>query len=327
MRKFGNNLLLICSLTMILGMFSAVSANSLLVVTETKDVPTKIPKGMSRLSVKTDEPMIVYLDGVEIGRTQGNQVEFLYDVTPGNHEIKVVNGDGKSFTKTESFTKGVKHCICLKTNRSEIRTPCPYNISVSGPDKVTEGDLVTFAALNSVAGSTAALNYIWSVKPDNARVTSGLGTNSITIDTSGLGNQTITAEVDVADGYYDAQCRQRISVRTVVEKPREPEKRKFEEFDMIVFKVFDDDKIRLDNYAIGLQNRVDGFGYMIIYQGTGKKALSADKMAKRSLDYLVKNRGIDPSRITIIQGGFRQQTTAALYFVYPGGEIPIPMPN
>jgi hypothetical protein len=325
MQKFNYRMLVLGLL--ILGMFSAVSANDFLAVSEKLDDP-KIPKGMSRLSVKTDEPMIVYLDGVEIGRTQGNQVEFLYDVTPGNHEIKVVNVDGKPFTKTESFTKGVKYCICLRTNRSEIRTPCPYNISVSGESRVREGDFVTFVADNKPptgATDTAPLSYIWSVKPDNARVTSGLGTNSITVDTTGLGDQTITAEVEVTNGFYDTQCRQRIPVTTFVEKPKK-EKIPFDEVDMVVFKVFDDVKLRLDNYMTALQNRVDGTAYMIFYQGAEKKAPDAKKTSDRVVDYLVK-RGFPTNRINVIQGGSRQQTTIGLFIIYPGGEIPIPAPN
>jgi hypothetical protein len=330
MQKFYYNLLLVFGLIMVLGMSSAVSAHSFLVATEKEDVPTKIPKNMSRLSVKTDEPMTVYLDGVQIGNTQGNQAEFAFDVIPGNHEVKVMNTDGKDFTRIYPFEKGKKNCICLKTNRNETKTPCPYNIFVSGPEKVTEGDLITFVADNRApAGvdNAALINYIWRVRPDNARVTSGLGTSSITIDTTGLGGQNITAEIESTNGFHDEVCRQKNTVATIVDRIPEPKRKPFEEFDMVAFKVFDDVKARLDNFVVGLQNRVDGNGYMIFYQGTEKKSPDARKTAARVLDYLVKARGMDPSRITIIHGGYRQQTTISMYFVYPGGEIPIPAPQ
>ncbi len=116
-------------------------------------------------------------------------------------------------------------------------------------------------------------------------------------------------------------------LRPTLKPPKEEIPPPYEEFDMLVFKAFDDVKFRLDNYAIGLQGRTNGSGYMIIYQGTEKRAPDADKMAKRTLDYLVKVRGIDPSRLTLIQGGQRLQTTIALYFVYPNGTIPVPSPR
>ena len=196
MRKISYNFLFVFGLMAILvgvGVFSAttgkVSANA-------NDVITKIPKNMSVISVTTDEPMAVYVDGVEVGRTQGNQIKFEKTVTPGIHEVKIVGPEGKEFVKTYTFTKGVRNCVCLKTVTNTTEKDCPYNVSLSGPEKVTEGDLITFAVINAVSSGTA-LNYAWRVSPSAARVTSGLGTSSITVDTGDLGNQTIEAEVTV----------------------------------------------------------------------------------------------------------------------------------
>lgn len=331
MRKISCNFLFVGGLMLILGWGSVISARTIVPVNINEEI-VKIPKNMSVISVQTDEPMTVFVDGVDVGTTQGNQIKFEKVVTPGIHEVRIVNTQGKEFAKTYTFNKNVRNCICLRTVRTTNERPCPYNMTVTGPEKVTEGDLITFAAFNTPppgVNTGEPLNYAWTVSPSNARITSGLGTPSITVDTTGLGNQTVRAEVDVNDGVtaYDTACRQHISVRTIVDKLPEQTPRDYEEFDSIVFKVFDDDKARLDNYAIGLQNRPDGYGYMIIYQGTGKKAVNADKMAKRSLDYLVKVRGIDPSKIQIIQGGTREQTMAVLYFVYPSGKIPVPAPR
>lgn len=328
MRKISYKFLFIVGLITVLGLGTIVSAYDGK-SKETKDEVTRIPKNMSMVSVTTDEPMTVYVDGVAVGKTQGNQVKFEYPVNPGNHEVKIVNDGGKEFVKTDNYVKGVRNCICVKTVRKKIETPCPYDIQVSGPEKVQEGDLITFAAMNAVSGGANPLNYVWRVSPSNARVTSGLGTPSITVDSTGLGGQAVRAEVEVTDGYYDAQCRQRIAVNTPVEKLPPPVQPPYEEFDRIVFRVFDDDKARLDNYAVALQNKPDAQGYMIVYQGpkVKNKVVDANKMARRSLDYLVKVRGIDPRRIIVIQGGTREQTMADLFFVYSNGTIPVPTPR
>jgi hypothetical protein len=329
MRKISYDFLFVVGLIVALGFGTVVSAN-ILVLSDKKEEVAKIPKNMSMITVQTDEPMIVFIDGVEVGRTQGNQIKFEKVVTPGIHEVRIVNLLEKEFVRTLTFNKNVRNCICLKTIRRVDERPCPYNVSVTGPDKVQEGDLITFAAMNSV-NSPEPLNYAWKISPSTARITSGLGTSSITVDTTGLGGDRVRAELDVNDGNltYDATCRQRIPTTTEVEKiilppPPEPEIK-----DSLVFRVFDDDKARLDNYAIELQNRPDTQGYVIVYQGpkVGKKTVDAEKMSRRTLDYLVKVRGIDPRRLNIVQGGPREATMGDLWIVAPGAKTPVPTPR
>jgi len=67
---------------------------------------------------------------------------------------------------------------------------------------------------------------------------------------------------------------------------------------------------------------------MIIYQGTDKISMtrnSYDKLSKRTLDYLVKTRGVDPRRIQIIKGSStRPKTAYEIWFVPPGASLPVP---
>jgi hypothetical protein len=120
-----------------------------------------------------------------------------------------------------------------------------------------------------------------------------------------MNGQTITADLDVNDGVYDEKCRQRISVPTIVEKVDIPKPRRFDEFPS---RAFDDDKARLDAFAIELQNNPDAQGYIIMYQGTDRNSMRnrrVEVLSKRTLDYLVKARGIDPRRIQIVNWGTR----------------------
>jgi hypothetical protein len=223
---------------------------------------------------------------------------------PGMHQLVVEGPNGRNFSKEIEIRKDVKNCVCLKIIEEVTTKACPYNIRVDGPERVMEGDLITFASTNLVTAGAIPVNYNWTVSPNTLNITSGVGTSSITVDTKGLGGQTITADLDVNDGVYDAACRQRISVPTVVEKlPPPPGPRRFDEFES---SSFDDDKARLDAFAIELQNNPDAQGYIIMYQGTDKASERTGKvevLSKRTLDYLVKTRGIDPRRIVITNWG------------------------
>lgn len=316
MRRISYNLIIAIGMILAFSLVSA-SANPI-------NEKTKKPKNMGVLSVKTDTPMDVLVDGVRVG-TSGVGTAADFYVTPGNHTVEIQGPGGQKFVKEYLFTKNVKNCICLKTLEKVESKECPYNIRVDAPDAVRAGDLVTFAAFNAVTGGGAALNYLWKVSPDNARITSGLGTSSITVDTSDLGNQVIRAELEVTDGIYDAECRQRVAAESRVEKiiEKQPDPVRCDAWET---RTFDEDKARLDNCVIELQNRPDYQMYLIVYQGTAKRSTKAETLINRTLTYLVKSRGVPPQRVQIISGGSRPKTGYELYLIPPGVSPPTPTP-
>jgi hypothetical protein len=82
-----------------------------------------------------------------------------------------------------------------------------------------------------------------------------------------------------------------------------------------------------DAFAIELQNNPDSQGYIIMYQGTDKTSMrvrKVDVISKRTLDYLVKSRGIDPRRIVITNWGTRPTTVYELWVIPPGAQPPVP---
>lgn len=286
---------------------------------------SKRPKNTGILTVKTTpSAMTVKVDGQVVGLSGVSSPAEFY-LAPGVHRVEVEGPNGKAFSKEIEIRKDAKNCICLKIIEETTKRPCPYNIRLDGPERVVEGDLITFASFNAVKNDSIPVNYNWTVSPKNLRITSGLGTPAITVDTTGFGGQTINADLDVNDGVYDANCRQKISVPTIVDKlPPPPSPRKFDEFESIAF---DDDKARLDAFTIELQNNPDAQGYIIMYQGTDKVSMrtrKADVISKRTLDYLVKARGIDPRRIVITNWGTRPKTTYELWVIPPGAQPPVP---
>ncbi len=286
---------------------------------------SKRPKNTGILTVKTTpSAMTVKVDGQVVGLSGVSSPAEFY-LAPGVHRVEVEGPNGKAFSKEIEIRKDAKNCICLKIIEETTKRPCPYNIRLDGPERVVEGDLITFASFNAVKNDSIPVNYNWTVSPKNLRITSGLGTPAITVDTTGFGGQTINADLDVNDGVYDANCRQKISVPTVVDKlPPPPSPRKFDEFESLAF---DDDKARLDAFTIELQNNPDAQGYIIMYQGTDKVSMrtrKVDVISKRTLDYLVKARGIDPRRIVITNWGTRPKTTYELWVIPPGAQPPVP---
>jgi hypothetical protein len=322
MRRNRYTLLFVIGLILTLGLTNTFAAGG-------KNDKKKRPKNTGVLSVKaTPNSLPVKVDGQILGMSGITEGEEFY-LTPGVHLVEIEGPNGQKFSKEINIVKNVKNCICLNVVENTTTRPCPYNIVVDGPDRVNDGDLITFSARDlaaTTAISAAAINYAWTVTPSSARITSGLGTSAITVDTTDLGGQTVTAELDAGDGVYDANCRQRISVNTdvvKVELPPPPTSSLFDEFPSIAF---DDDKARFDNLVIELQNNQDNMGYIIVYQGTNKRGqwTDIDKLQTRTLDYLVKTRGVDPRRITIVRGGTRPVTTYQIYIIPPGAPIPVP---
>ena len=319
MRAIRYNFLFVIGLIVTFGAASVMAHG----VSYGVDDKPKQPKNTGTLSVKTTETSYpVKVDGQYVGESGvGTGAEFY--LAPGMHTVEVTGPDGKIWKGEVEIKAGKKNCICLKIVRETITTPCPYRFTLDGPDRITDGDLVTFAAINS-GTAPIPLRYAWKVS--NGRVTSGLGTPSITVDSTGIGNGVINAELDVNDDVYDNKCRQIISVPTEVTKIPPPEVPKPFRCDEFEAKARDDDKARFDNCVIQAQNTPDAQLYVIIYPGTDKLSVTRntyDRLSKQSLDYMVKTRGFDPRRISIVKGSVRQKTTYEIWIVPPGAQPPV----
>ena len=70
-----------------------------------------------------------------------------------------------------------------------------------------------------------------------------------------------------------------------------------------------DEKARLDNLAIHLQNEPDYVAWLVVYAGQKTCIGDARKRAVRSRDHLVIRRGIRANRVMWIDGGYREEPT------------------
>lgn len=283
----------------------------------------KLKKNYGRVDVKTSPagyPILV--DGKDYGVTY-NPAQSI-DLPAGNHTVEVLFPN-RRWTQELNVIAGKRHCVCLTYTTRKVVKPCPYPVTVSAPSVVEDGDVITFAS-DVAYGGTSPLNYVWTVSPASVKILSGAGTSTITVDSTGLGKQKVTAILVVDDGSGDATCRQMAQATTeITALPPPPVKpRKFDEFPSIAF---DDDKARLDNLAIELQNAPDAQGYIVVYGGKTSKAGQADKLGQRSLDYLTQTRGIDAGRLVVVNGGYRDTDTLELWLVPQGAQVPQPTPT
>ena len=89
-------------------------------------------------------------------------------------------------------------------------------------------------------------------------------------------------------------------------------KAQFDPFDSYGAASWEDEKAHLDNFAIALQHHPDSIGYIIVYAGRRACVGEAKDRALRAKKYVVETRGIRASRITWIDGGYREELITIL---------------
>ena len=122
---------------------------------------------------------------------------------------------------------------------------------VDCPAAVMQGEPVTFTVSISGVDSNFQPTFNWTISAGT--ITTGQGTNSIKVDTTGQAFNPITATVEV--GGIRITCPKTASLTTEIVGCILP--RKFDEFGDIAF---EDEKARLENFGIQLQNESGAVG-------------------------------------------------------------------
>ncbi len=277
--------------------------------------PTSSSVRLSANATDADGDTLLYTYSTTGGRIVGEGPNATLDLTgaqPGTYTVTVEVDDGCGCVAFSSTSVTVENCPCVSAPIA-----CP-TISVSCPDNVTAGSPITFTANVSGGDNNVTPTFNWTVSAGT--ISGGQGTSSITVDTTGLGNQTVTATADV--GGYDRTCSASNSCSTTVRAVIVATK--FDEYGNIRF---NDEKARLDNYAIQLQNDPTARGQIIAYGGRVGRAGEAQARADRAKNYLVNERGISADRIDAIDGGFREDLTVELWIVPSGATAPSASPT
>ena len=246
------------------------------------------------------------------GRLSGqgaNTTWNLSGVQPGVYQAVVEVDDGRELDCVAFSSVSIVVADCPPPPPEIV---CP-NVTVTCPERGTEDAPITFTATLSGGSPNITPTYNWTINAGH--IISGQGTPSITVDTKGLGGQSVRANLDVG-GFgmrCPASCATGIEIIT--------RSRKFDEYYDIAR---NDEKARLDNYAIQLQSEPGSQGYIIVYPSRRARANDAQARATRISDYLVNSRGIDASRFTVTIASPREDWLFELWIVPRGAALPTP---
>jgi hypothetical protein len=233
----------------------------------------------------------------------------LAGLKPGYHKasLDVISagseGECQAFS---SVTVLVNPCAPVRPVCPAIEISCPTALGVDQP--------LTFRA--STTGGTPGITGVYNWTVSAGTIIEGQGTDTIKVDTTGMAGQTIRASLSM--GGYNLECAADCAVAIPTPKLTS---RRFDEFPDISR---NDEKARLDNFAIELQNDPKATAYVVVYPGQKGKRGEVQEHARRVVDYLVNSRGLDERRIVTLVGPTRSELAVELWVTPQGATPPIP---
>jgi hypothetical protein len=234
----------------------------------------------------------------------------LAGLKPGYHkaslDIQSVGSEG-SCQAFSSITVLVNPCAVVQPVCPAIEIVCPTNVGVDQP--------LTFSSRAS-GGVPANITPVYNWTVSAGTIIAGQGTDTIKVDTTGQGGQTVRASLSM--GGYNLECAADCAVSIPLPKLNS---RRFDEFPDISR---NDEKARLDNFGIELQNDPTATAYVIVYPGKTAKRGEVQRHASRVVEYLVNSRQLDQRRIVTLVGPARDQLHVELWITPQGATPPTP---
>ncbi|HEU4869489.1 MAG TPA: hypothetical protein VFT08_01400 [Pyrinomonadaceae bacterium] len=234
----------------------------------------------------------------------------LAGLTPGYHKASldiVSTGSDGSCQAFSSVSVLVKPCVAVQPVCPAIEISCPTNVAIDQP--------LTFTSRYS-GGIPANVTPVYNWTVSAGTIIAGQGTDTIKVDTTGLAGQTVRASLSM--GGYNLECSADCAI--TIPLPR-PYTKKFDEFPDISR---NDEKARLDNFGIELQNDPTATAYVVVYPGRSSKRADVQHHSSRIVDYLVNSRGLDQNRIKTLVGPARDQLFVELWITPQGATPPNP---
>jgi hypothetical protein len=246
------------------------------------------------------------------GSIIGEGPEVTWNLTglkPGNHkaslDIQSVGGDG-SCEAFSSVSVLVNPCMPIQPVCPDVAIVCPTNLEIDQP--------LTFKADVTGGNVVAPPVFAWTVSAGT--IIEGQGTNTIKVDTRGLAGQIVKASLSV--GGYHLECGADCQVSIPLPKLTVT---RFDEFPDLAR---NDEKARLDNFAIALQDDPKATAHVIVYPGRTSKRGEVQHHSSRIVEYLVHSRGLDERRVVTIVGPPRDALKVELWVTPEGATPPKP---
>ena len=221
-------------------------------------------------------------------------------------DILSVGNDG-TCSAFSSVTVLVNPCAEVKPVCPAIEISCPTYVAIDQP--------LTFTSRYS-GGVPANIKPVYNWTVSAGTIIEGQGTDTIKVDTKGLAGQSVRASLSM--GGYNLECAADCAVTIPLPKPI---LERFDEFGDIAR---NDEKARLDNFAIALQNDPRSTGYVIVYPGRTSKRPQVQDHFGRVIDYLVNSRQIDKNRLKTIEGRKKEELRVELWNAPQGAPPPNP---
>ena len=234
----------------------------------------------------------------------------LAGLTPGYHKASldiVSTGSDGSCQAFSSVSVLVKPCVAVQPVCPAIEISCPTYVAMDQP--------LTFTSRYS-GGIPANVTPVYNWTVSAGTIIAGQGTDTIKVDTAGLAGQTVRASLSM--GGYNLECSADCAISIPLPKLNA---RRFDEFPDISR---NDEKARLDNFGIELQNDPTATAYVIVYPGRSSKRADIQHHSSRVVDYLVNSRGLDQSRIKTLVGPAREELFVELWITPQGATPPNP---
>ena len=189
-------------------------------------------------------------------------------------------------------------------------------VDIDGPAEVDPGTPLVLKAQITGMIHTTKPEFKWKVSVGT--ITTGQGTEEISVDTVGLGGLEVMVTVELSGAPLG--CKGSAS-KTMQVKPATltcglP-------FDRYGDLKFSDEKARLDNFSIQLLNEPLSTGMILMSAGRETFENETTERLARAKSYLVDVRETDPSRIVTIDCGFSQDLSIQLYIVPVGVTAPV----
>lgn len=270
------------------------------------------PQVQLTANVSPDGDPIKYKWTTTVGTISGEGPKVTWNlagVKPGYHKASldiISTGKEGECTAFSSTTVLVNACAPPRPVCPAVEVTCPTALGIDQP--------LTFTSRYN--GGTTGINPVYNWTVSAGTIIEGQGTDTIKVDTTGMAGQTIRASLSL--GGYNLECAANCAVTMPVPKYTS---RRFDEFPDISR---NDEKARLDNFGIEMQNDPSATAYVIVYPGKPAKRGEVQEHAGRVVDYLVNSRGLDKQRIVTLVGPARDTLYVELWITPRGATPPNP---